>query len=176
MKPPKQFVSPIGGVASTRTTDYTNAAQQRILALHFNEELARVVLENERLRAENEELHRELSWAEVTGDAVGLTQSDQQERTRREQIRWVSLQHLDEVRPQQVTDAALLPLIQAVYPTATGRELQRELDYLMACGLVTIGDEYGIWRLKLTKEGIDIVQYTTPCPQGIGRPALPRMN
>ena len=99
-----------------------------------------------------------------------------QERTRREQIRWVSLQHLDEARPQQVTDAALLPLIQAVYPTATGRELQRELDYLMACGLVTIGDEYGIWRLKLTKEGIDIVQYTTPCPQGIGRPALPRMN
>ena len=29
-----------------------------------NEELARVALENERLQAENEELRRELSWAE----------------------------------------------------------------------------------------------------------------
>lgn len=73
-----------------------------------------------------------------------------------------------------MADAALLPLIQAVYPDAGSRELRRELDYLMECGLLTIAEEHETWRLKLTREGIDLVQYTTSCPPGIGRPTATR--
>lgn len=96
-----------------------------------------------------------------------------QARARREQIRWLGLVHLDMARPQQMTDAALLAAVRAVYPDANQRELQRELDYLMERGLLAIVDDSGIWRLKLTYQGIDIVQFTTPCPPGIGRPISP---
>ena len=53
------------------------------------------------------------------------------------------------------------------------RELRRELDYLMECGLLTVAEDYEVWRLKLTRHGIDLVEYTTPCPPGVGRPASP---
>ena len=106
----------------------------------------------------------------VASIADASTLAATQERKRREHIRWMSLQHVDAARPQQMADAALLPLIQAVYSDAGARELRRELDYLMVCGLLTITEDHEAWRLKLTREGIDLVQYTTPCPPGIGRP------
>ena len=106
----------------------------------------------------------------IGSSPIGLVQ----ERTRREQVRWMSLLHLDAMRPQQMVDAALLPLIQVVYPDASTRELQRELDYLAEHGLLAIAEEGGLWRLKLTHHGIDLVKYTTPCPPGIGRPVSPK--
>jgi len=97
-----------------------------------------------------------------------------QERKRREQIRWLCLQHIDAARPAQMTDAALLPLVQTVHSITALRELRRELDYLMECGLLTLVEDYETWRLKLTHHGIDLVQYTGPCPPGIGRPPVPQ--
>ncbi|MDF1483712.1 hypothetical protein PY257_00635 [Ramlibacter sp. H39-3-26] len=96
-----------------------------------------------------------------------------QQRAKREQVRWLSLLHLDAARPQQMADAALLPLVQSVYADVTTHELRRELDYLAEHGLLVITAYHELWRLKLTYQGIDIVEYTTPCPPGIGRPTLP---
>jgi hypothetical protein len=108
--------------------------------------------------------------AAIASISDSLAISATQERIRREQIRWRSLQHLDSARPDRMADAALLPLIQIVYPDTAIRELRRELDYLMECGLLTIVEDHEVWRLKLTWQGIDLVQYTAPCPAGIGRP------
>lgn len=94
-------------------------------------------------------------------------------KQRREHIRWLGLAHLDAARPQPMVDAALLPLIQAIYPNADPHELRRELDYLAKCDLLTIVDNDGFWRLTLTRQGIDLVEFTTPCPPGVGRQSQP---
>jgi len=111
----------------------------------------------------------------VPAPVASITQSTElaavQERKRRELIRWMSLQHINAARPTVMADMALLPLIQTAYSDAALRELRRELDYLMECGLLTVAEDYEAWRLKLTRHGIDLVEYTTPCPPGIGRPA-----
>lgn len=93
-------------------------------------------------------------------------------RVRREQMRWLALSHLDVARPQAMTDLALLALIQTVYPEATVPELRRELQYLALRDLLTSVDKYGRWRLSLTYQGIDVVEYTDSCPPGIGRPLV----
>lgn len=95
------------------------------------------------------------------------------QKVRREHIRWSSLCWLDAQRPEKMTDLALLALVQTVYPDATILELRRELDYLAGQNLLVIGNKGKRWRLKLTYQGVDIVEYTTHCPAGIGRPQLP---
>lgn len=93
------------------------------------------------------------------------------EAVRREQIRWLCLYQLDSVRPDVMTDLALLAVIQAVYPNANHIELRRELDYLKLCTLLTITSKRDIWHLTLTYQGVDVVEYTSECPDGIGRPS-----
>lgn len=95
------------------------------------------------------------------------------QKARREHIRWSSLCWLDAQRPNKMTDLALLALIQTIYPEATIHELQRELDYLADQNLLSIASKGGRWHLKLTYQGVDVVEYTTSCPAGIGRPAQP---
>lgn len=92
---------------------------------------------------------------------------------RHEQLRWVSLQQLDVARPEAMTDEALLGLARSVYPDASSRELRRELDYLEDHGLLRIERRSDFWHLKLTWQGVDVVEYTSECPAGIGRPFVP---
>lgn len=94
-------------------------------------------------------------------------------KIRREQVRWFCLCQLDRARPEAMTDEALLALVQAVYPDASRTELRREADYLKMRELLTITVKGGVWHMKLTWQGIDIVEYTTSCPAGICRPQQP---
>lgn len=103
----------------------------------------------------------EKSWPNATSLA----------KIRREHIRWLLLLHLDTARPEKTTDLALLAGIQAIYSSASRRELRRELDYLALKSLLTIREKSGIWQLKLTFQGIDVVEFTSDCPAGIRRPA-----
>lgn len=106
------------------------------------------------------------------GAAVELASSlAMQARVRRGHARWLCLIHLDAARPEAISDAALLALVRSVYPDALMAELRRELDYLAMLGLVTVTDTGGVWHSKLTWQGVDIVEYTAPCPPGIHRPA-----
>jgi len=92
------------------------------------------------------------------------------EAVRRGQIRWLCLEQLDHARPDVMTDLALLAIIQVVYPNAQHVELRRELDYLKRSFLLTIEVNGEMWHLNLTYQGIDIVEYTSTCPDGIKRP------
>lgn len=92
------------------------------------------------------------------------------EAVRRGQIRWLCLEQLDRIRPDVMTELALLAIIQVVYPNASHIELRRELDYLKLCTLLTISSKLDMWHLTLTYQGIDVVEYTSECPDGIGRP------
>ncbi len=93
-----------------------------------------------------------------------------QARVRHEHVRWLSLLHLDVSRPGKMADLALLAFVQAVYPDATLRELRRELDYLADHELLKVTEKSGGWYLKLTWRGVDLVEFTSPCPPSIGRP------
>jgi hypothetical protein len=92
------------------------------------------------------------------------------QKAKREHVRWLALCWLDAHRPEKTVDLALLALVQTVYAHATIQELHRELDYLADRGLLAVVEESGRWQLKLTYQGVDVVEYTTPCPAGIGRP------
>lgn len=97
----------------------------------------------------------------------------QHAKVRREHLRWLCLRHLDVVRPERMADLALLALIQSVYADADIVELRRQLDYLEMQNLLTITGKDGHWQIKLTHQGVDLVEYTSHCPPGIGRPHAP---
>lgn len=89
---------------------------------------------------------------------------------RRERLRWLSLAYLDAARPGLMMDSALLPLVQLDYPDTSTAELRLALDYLALRGLLTHADVAGLWQLRLTYHGIDLVEYTSDCAPGIARP------
>lgn len=93
-------------------------------------------------------------------------------KIRREAMRWYILLALSNARPQDLCEEIVQATLQAIYPDATPLELRRELDYLAGRGLADLRKEpSGRWWAKLTRYGIDIVEYTTDCEPGIGRPA-----
>jgi hypothetical protein len=97
-------------------------------------------------------------------------ESFSERKVRREGMRWSILCRLDDSRPDTMVDLLLLTFIQAVRPDATIRELRRELDYLADQNLLTIANAGDRWHLKLTYQGVNVIEYATPCPAGIARP------
>jgi hypothetical protein len=94
-------------------------------------------------------------------------------KARREAMRWHLLVIANVSRPSGVNTAAMLPVIQAVYPDATEREVRAELDYLEERGLVKIAkDPLDNWWVELRRYGIDLVEYTVECDPGISRPRI----
>lgn len=94
-------------------------------------------------------------------------------RVRREEIRWQLLVVANVSRPQGCYAEAMLPVIRAVYADATEREIRLELDYLEERNLVRIKrDPTDRWFVDLTREGIDLVEYTSEIQPGIARPPL----
>lgn len=93
-------------------------------------------------------------------------------RVRREDLRWQLLLTLNNARPLGTFEEVLLSVARAVYPDATHIEIRRELDYLEHRALVRIDRRPdGRWHADLTREGIDIAEYTSDCQPGIARPA-----
>ena len=94
-------------------------------------------------------------------------------KVRREHLRWSALRWLDASRPEKMADEALLAIVQTIYADATIQELRRELDYLADQNLLHVSEKGGRWYLKLTYQGVDVVEYTSQCPAGIARPFAP---
>lgn len=90
------------------------------------------------------------------------------DKIRRETIRWNILLTLDKGRPIGVSEEMVLSVVQAMFQDATRLEIRRELTYLSSRELIELDDA---WRGKLTREGVDVVEYTVPCQPGIARPA-----
>jgi hypothetical protein len=95
------------------------------------------------------------------------------QKARREAIRWHLLSIANISRPEGINTSAMLPVIQGVYPDATHSEIRCEIDYLAERDLVTIKqDPLDSWVVKLTRYGIDVVEYTVDVEPGINRPLL----
>lgn len=93
------------------------------------------------------------------------------ERQQREQLRWLILSVLDAARPLGANEQLILAAVSDVPLRVSSRDLRRELDYLDARGLVRIvGQDGPMWSAELTREGIDVAEYTCDCDAGIARP------
>lgn len=94
-----------------------------------------------------------------------------QAKVRRESMRWNILLTLNNARPIGAYEELVLSTIQAIYPDATALELRRELDYLAGRSLVELKKEPGgRWFADVTRDGVDIAEYTVDCQPGIARP------
>lgn len=91
-------------------------------------------------------------------------------KIRREALRWLFLKNLRSDMRYVGTDLALLNVACGVYPDATLTEVRRELQYLSLAKLLTLAEKKNRWLLQLTRDGVDIAEYTIDCPPGIGRP------
>lgn len=93
------------------------------------------------------------------------------EQTRRATVRWIVLVAINAGRPEAVAETLILSAVQSVPLECTALELRRELDYLEHRALVACRRPEGApWIMELTREGVDVVEYTVPCDAGIARP------
>ena len=94
------------------------------------------------------------------------------DRARRETLRWRILKTLDAGRPLAVSEQIILRTLEDTHHDVTPHGLRRELEYLTERGLVTLEGVTGpVWSARLTRHGIDVVDYTVDCQAGIARPA-----
>ena len=92
-------------------------------------------------------------------------------KARRENMRWLLLNALNNARPLGAMDVLVLTVVQAIYPDATANELHAQLAYLENKELVVINRKPdGHWHSLLNSTGIDVVEYTVDGPAGIARP------
>lgn len=95
-----------------------------------------------------------------------------QQKVRRESLRWLLLMAMYNAQPADLVEAVMLATAQAMYPDVTPIEIRRALDYLSDRRLVELRkDPSGPWWGNLTRYGTDIVEYTIDCEPGIARPA-----
>lgn len=93
------------------------------------------------------------------------------EKQRREQLRWLMLSALDAARPLGANEHLVLSVVRELIQDLTPRELRRELDYLEERGLVKLAQkDTPAWHAELTRDGIDVTEYTVECDPGIARP------
>lgn len=93
------------------------------------------------------------------------------EKIRRENMRWILLLALNHGRPNVVAEQLLHGTVREVIRDATALEVRRELDYLDDRKLLTVQrTPSGQWMAELTRYGVDFVEYTIPAEPGIARP------
>lgn len=93
------------------------------------------------------------------------------DKARRESIRWHLLMTLNSARPIGTNEAVVLSIMRELYPDLTQREMRVELDYLEERKLIDIERQRSPqWFAKISRTGIDIVEYTVDCEPGIARP------
>lgn len=92
------------------------------------------------------------------------------EKVRRETNRWLILQCLNCARPVGASEVLVMSAL-ADTVEITQRDLRRELDYLEERKLLeTSGRDSRQWSAKLTRHGVDVVEYTVAVEPGIARP------
>ncbi len=93
------------------------------------------------------------------------------EKAQREEARWRILKALDAGRPVPVSETILLRTLQDIELPLSPRALRRELDYLAHRELIELkGKDSAVWVAELTRDGVDVVEYTVECQPGIARP------
>lgn len=97
----------------------------------------------------------------------------QNARRRTETMRWILLVTLNIARPAETQLGIMLSVVRGEYPDATSMEIRRELDYLHDRELLALRiDPLNTVNAKISRYGIDVVEYTVDCDPGIARPSL----
>lgn len=94
-----------------------------------------------------------------------------QQKIRRETMRWTVLLALNNARPIGAFEELVLAVLRGLFPDATQHECRLALDYLGDRDLVQIKKQPdGRWHAELGRYGVDVVEYTVECEPGIARP------
>lgn len=94
-----------------------------------------------------------------------------QNKVRRETMRWLVILTLHNASPMGAYEELVLATVQGMLPDATALEVRRVLDYLSDRELVKLVKEpSGRWFADLTRFGTDLAEYTVDCDPGIARP------
>jgi hypothetical protein len=95
------------------------------------------------------------------------------EKSQRETLRWLIIATLQAARPLGAAEPLILSTVTGVPHRVTALELRREMSYLEERGLILVAPmskESPSWHARLTREGVDVADYTVPCGEGIARP------
>lgn len=93
------------------------------------------------------------------------------DRIRREGMRWQILNILNKARPYTTAENFIVDVLRALYPDVTPHETRREMEYLADRKLIEINKQpHGAWYADITREGVDVAEYTVDLSAGIARP------
>ena len=96
----------------------------------------------------------------------------EEEKQRREFLRWLMLLGLYNAQPIGAWEEVLLDISRGMYQDAAKREVRVTLEYLSDRGLVKLQKKPdGRWFADLTRHGFDVVEYTVDVEPGIARPS-----
>lgn len=97
-------------------------------------------------------------------------------RIHREMVRWRILKAAEVSSPIPVSEELLCAIVGDLKLPVNQDGIRRELEYLEDKKLITVANRNTArpWEAHLTALGVDVVEYTVPAPDGIGRPPLPR--
>lgn len=90
----------------------------------------------------------------------------------REDMRWRLLEVASFAGATGLTDSIAFPILHELFPYATLRGVQDELDYLEGKGLIDLQRGGADWRYSLSATGTDCVQGNIECPAGIRKPII----
>lgn len=92
-------------------------------------------------------------------------------RIRREGMRWHLLNTLYKARPYTTSETFLADVMRSLHQDVTAHEIRAELEYLADRSLVELTKRpYGAWFADITRQGVDMAEYTSECSAGIDRP------
>jgi len=93
------------------------------------------------------------------------------EQSQRETARWVALSALYHGAGYPLAERVILSVLESVPIMATAADVRQHLHFLDAAGLAAVTRHSdGTWTARITKAGMDCVEYTAECPTGIARP------
>lgn len=94
---------------------------------------------------------------------------------RRERARWRVLRILQASRPVGASERIISRILTETGLPYSSADLRRELTWMADAGLIEIiAEEDGTVAAKLTRDGIDVAEYSVPAPEGVRRQQVKR--
>ena len=88
-------------------------------------------------------------------------------------VRWIILTAAEAGDSLGATETICRNVAAAAYPGISTDRIRLELEYLEGAGLVALErSEIRPWKVRLTRDGRDVTDYTVEAPRGIERPPL----
>lgn len=99
--------------------------------------------------------------------------SPDSQRARHKNLRWLILLALNYAQPVGANKTIIVSTLGPVMLDLSHLEIHQNLTYLVKHGLITVlspDSPQAQWVYKLTRLGVDVVEYNIGCEPGIARP------